>query len=95
MGLQTILSFFFQGIGKGFASLVASSSRQVLFLIPALLIMPRLFGVNGLWGAYPIADALSLLLTVIWTSIEFRKQDIPFSLRSNRRGLQYDAVDKV
>jgi Na+-driven multidrug efflux pump len=81
VGLQNILSFFFQGIGKAFASLVVTSSRQLLFLIPCLLIMPRLFGVNGLWAAYPVADAFSLILTLIWTGIEFRELGIPFSLR--------------
>jgi hypothetical protein len=43
--------------------------------------MPRLFGVNGLWAAYPVADAFSLILTLIWTGIEFRELGIPFSLR--------------
>ncbi len=82
VGLQNILSFFFQGIGKAFASLVVTSSRQLLFLIPCLLLIPWLFGVNGLWAAYPVADTLSLILTVVWTGIEFREMGIPFSWRS-------------
>lgn len=94
VGLQTILGFFFQGIGRALASLMVASSRQVLFLIPCLLIMPRLFGLSGLWTAYPVADALSLLLTLIWMGIEFRKQGIPLRLRSNRRGLPDIMVDK-
>ena len=81
VGLQNILSFFFQGIGKAFAALVVTSSRQLLFLIPCLLIMPRIFGVNGLWAAYPVADALSLALTLVWTGLEFHELGIPFSLR--------------
>jgi putative MATE family efflux protein len=82
VGLQNILSYFFQGIGKAFAALIVTSSRQLLFLIPCLLIMPRIFGVSGLWAAYPVADALSLALTLIWTGYEFKELGIPFSLRS-------------
>ena len=80
--LQIIVSFFFQGIGKGIPSFILSSARQVLFLIPGLLILPRLFGVVGLWMAFPVADVLSILLTVIWMGIEFRNQGMmPFQAR--------------
>jgi len=81
VGLQTILSFFFQGIGKGLPSLIVTASRQLLFLIPCLLIMPPIFGLIGLWAAYPVADTLSLALTLIWMSIEFRSLGIPFRFR--------------
>lgn len=79
--LQIIVNFFFQGIGKGIPSLILASARQVIFLIPSLLILPRFFGLMGLWWAFPLADALSILLTLIWISIEFRRQGIPFQLR--------------
>ena len=79
--LQRIASFFFQGIGKGRAALVLASARPVIFLIPALLILPRLFGLSGLWAAFPVADALSMLLTIVWTIREFRNQGIPISFR--------------
>jgi putative MATE family efflux protein len=80
--LQIIVSFFFQGIGKGIPSFILSSARQVIFLIPGLLILPRLFGVVGLWIAFPVADVLSILLTVIWMGIEFRNQGMmPFQFR--------------
>jgi len=76
-----VASFFFQGIGKGFPSLVLASARQVIFLVPGLLIFPRMFGLAGLWVAFPVADALSIVLTLIWTSIEFRRQGIHLRLR--------------
>lgn len=84
VGPQTILSFFFQGIGKGFASFMVASSRQLLFLIPCLLIIPRIFGLTGLWAAYPVADTLAILLTVAWTAFAFRNLGIPFRLRSSQ-----------
>ena len=50
-------------------------------MIPGLLVLPRLFGLMGLWAAYPVADALSILLTLVWTGVEFRSQGIRFRLR--------------
>ncbi len=82
VGLQQNLSSFFQGIGKTIPSLVVASSRQLIFLIPDLLIMTSLFGLPGLWAAYPISDFLSVVLTLTWTVIEFRSLNIPFRLRS-------------
>jgi putative MATE family efflux protein len=79
--LQRIASFFFQGIGKGRASLVLASARPVIFLMPALLLLPRLFGINGLWIAFPVADALSILLAIAWAVREFHQQGIPIRIR--------------
>lgn len=83
IGIQMVLSFFFQGIGRGLPSLVLASARQIIFLLPGLLIFPRLFGLTGVWVAFPTADVLSLTLTLIWTGIEFRRQGIRFHLRYN------------
>jgi putative MATE family efflux protein len=78
---QILVSFFFQGIGKAIPSLILASARQVIFLVPGLLILPRLFGVTGLWIAFPVADVLSMILTFTWIGIEFRNQGMPFQLR--------------
>jgi len=83
IGVQTNISAFFQGIGKTIPALVIASSRQLLFLIPCLLIMPNIFGLTGLWAAYPVADILALVLTLAWTGITFRSLKIPLRLRSN------------
>ena len=81
VGIQLILGSFFQGIGKGLPSLVLASARQAIFLLPALLILPRMFGLTGLWMTFPVADALSFILSLVWTSIEFRRQGLRFQLR--------------
>jgi Na+-driven multidrug efflux pump len=78
--LQIITGFFFQGIGKGIASLVIVSARQIIFVIPGLLVLPRLFGLTGLWAAFPVADGLAILLALVWTGLEFRRQKIRFRL---------------
>jgi Na+-driven multidrug efflux pump len=82
IGRQQNLSSFFQATGKAFPSLVVASSRQIIFLIPCLLIMPGTFGLAGLWAAYPVSDALSVVLSLTWTAIAFRSLEIPFRLRS-------------
>lgn len=82
-GLQATLSAFFQGIGKAALSLIVASSRQLIFLIPCLLIMPNMFGLTGLWAAYPVADAMSVALSLTLTSITFRSLKIPLRLRTS------------
>jgi len=84
VGVQNNLSFFFQGIGKALPSLIVASCRQLIFLTPCLLILSGLFGLTGLWAAYPVADALALVLSLAWTFSEFRSLQIPFRLRSSR-----------
>ncbi|MBI4329963.1 MAG: MATE family efflux transporter [Chloroflexi bacterium] len=81
LGVQMVPSFFFQGIGKGLPATVLSAARQFLFLLPALLVMPRFFGLTGVWLAFPIADALALLLGLFWLRIEFRRQGLSFCWR--------------
>ncbi|MFC1950632.1 MATE family efflux transporter, partial [Chloroflexota bacterium] len=81
VGIQIILSFFFQGIGKGFPALILASARQIIFLLPSLLILPSILGLTGLWVAYPVTDVLALVLTLVWTSIEFHRLGMRFRLR--------------
>jgi Na+-driven multidrug efflux pump len=83
VGMQMNLGVFFQGIGKGLPSLVLALARHVIFLVPALLILPRMFGLTGLWATFPIADILSAMLSLFWAGIQFRKLGIPFRLRYN------------
>jgi len=81
IGIQMILTFFFQGIGKSLPSIVLASARQIVFLFPALLILNSLIGLNGIWAAFPVADILAFILAIIWAGIEFRRLEIPFRLR--------------
>jgi len=64
MGFQIIITTMFQSIGKGKPSMILSMARQGYFLIPLLLILPDLFGLNGIIYAQPIADILTLILTI-------------------------------
>lgn len=64
VGAQIVITNFFQSIGKAKVSIFLSLSRQLLFLIPGLLIIPRFWGINGVWASMPVADAVSVLVTL-------------------------------
>jgi putative MATE family efflux protein len=72
LGLQAIGSTLFQSIGKAFPAFFLGLSRQFIFLIPLVLILPRFFGLDGVWAAFPIADLLSTIVTTVWMLIELR-----------------------
>ena len=73
IGFQVIGAGFFQSIGKARPSIILSLSRQVLFLIPLILLLPLLMGINGIWIAFPIADSLAILITGILIYREIKK----------------------
>jgi Na+-driven multidrug efflux pump len=65
IGIQIIGAALFQSLGKAIPSLLLTLSRQVLFLIPLILILPRIFGLGllGIWIAVPIADVFATIIT--------------------------------
>ncbi len=76
VALPLVTSNFFQAIRKPGKAIFLSLTRQVIFLIPALLILPRFFGVTGVWASMPVSDAASFILAAILISKqikEFRK----------------------
>lgn len=72
IGFQIVSANYFQAIGKPKQAAILSLSRQVLFLIPALLILPRYFELNGVWMASPVSDILSSVITGIWILFEIK-----------------------
>ncbi len=65
IGFMMVGSLVFQSIGKATQSFITAISRSFLFLIPLILILPRFWQLDGVWLAFPIADALTFLLTLI------------------------------
>lgn len=63
IGPQILASNFFQAIGKSKMALFLTLTRQVFILIPAILILPTIWGLNGLLFAAPLSDGLSTLIT--------------------------------
>ncbi|MDR2361316.1 MAG: MATE family efflux transporter [Prevotellaceae bacterium] len=74
VGFQMICSTFFQSIGKPGKAIILSMTRQVLFLIPLLLILPVQWGVTGVWSSFTFSDALSVILAGILLAGERRKK---------------------
>jgi len=72
VGLQIVSANFFQAIGKAFKALMLSMLRQVIVLIPTLIIMPHFFGLEGVWIASPISDVVASLITVLVLLPEMR-----------------------
>jgi putative MATE family efflux protein len=77
IGFQIPCANYFQAVGKPVQSAVLSLSRQILLFIPLLLILPHFWGIDGIWRAAPIADILSVLLTVVLIYREIKRMPKP------------------
>ena len=64
IGAMMVGSIIFQSIGKVVQSIVTSLARTAIFLLPTVLIFPRIWGIDGVWVAFPVTDVLTLLLTM-------------------------------
>jgi len=73
IGFQAVGAIYFQAVGKPKHAAFLSLSRQVLILIPLIIILPRFFGLDGIFYAGPIADLSSATLTGCWVFFELRK----------------------
>ena len=71
--IQPITINYFSATGNHRQGLLVSLSRQGLFLIPLLVILPKYFGINGILAASPIADAMAFVLSVSMVLVSFRK----------------------
>ena len=65
VGFQMIGTNFFQSLGLVKKSIILSLSRQLLFLLPMLYLLPLKFESDGVWLSFPVSDLISALLTAI------------------------------
>lgn len=63
-GFQTVVAVYLQAVGKPLKSAVLSLSRQIIFFVPAALILPMFLGVTGVLWTGPVADGLAFLLSL-------------------------------
>ncbi len=73
IGFQMVTSNFFQSIGMAGKAIFLSLTRQMLILLPCLLILPHFFGVAGVWYSMPISDILASLIALVMLVMQFRK----------------------
>jgi putative MATE family efflux protein len=65
IGSQAVITNFFQSIGKAKISIFLSLSRQMIFLLPLLVALPPMLGVDGVWYALPTSDTVAFIVTWI------------------------------
>ena len=83
VGFQIVLSGYFQSIGQAKKSIILSLSRQIIFLIPSIIILPRIFGLDGVWAATPVSDLLAMILAVYFF---IREKNVFKVLKDSDRG---------
>ncbi|MCR5690710.1 MAG: MATE family efflux transporter, partial [Eubacterium sp.] len=70
--IQPITATFFTSIGKAFKGAFLSLTRQILFFLPLIVILPHFMGIDGILYAAPISDFMALVATVIMAVMEFK-----------------------
>lgn len=73
VGGQIIVQNFFQSIGKPKISIFLSLTRQLIFLVPFLIILPHYLGINGVWISVAAADILAIVVAAFTLWIQMRK----------------------
>jgi putative MATE family efflux protein len=73
VGFQVISASYFQAINKAGRAILLNLSRQVILLIPLLLLLPLWFGFDGIWIAEPVADGLSVFISLAFLIPEMRR----------------------
>jgi Na+-driven multidrug efflux pump len=72
-GFQLVSASFFQAVGKIKPAIFLTMIRQVIILIPSIIILPKFFGLNGILYAAPLADAASAIITGVWLFLELQR----------------------
>ncbi|MTI66589.1 MAG: hypothetical protein FH753_08310 [Firmicutes bacterium] len=67
---------YYQSVANGKVALFLSIARQVIFLIPAILFLPNLLGLNGVWLSTPLSDGLSVVITMLFLIPVFTKNKV-------------------
>ena len=70
---QLVGSAYFQAAGKALPALILTLLKQGFFLIPLVYILPKFFGLQGVWYSFPVADILATIVTLIFLRLEVRK----------------------
>ncbi len=73
VGYQMVVTNFFQSIGKAKISMFLSLSRQLLFLIPLLIVLPPQLGVDGVWLSLPVSDIIAAIVAAVMMFIYMKK----------------------
>lgn len=97
IGFQMVVTNFFQSIGKAKISIFLSLSRQMIVLIPAIVILSSIWGVNGVWAALPVSDVVASLLALWFFAVYMKRyrhhkdddENTPTEEKENERNYNY------
>lgn len=87
VGAQVVITNFFQSIGKPKISIFLSLTRQLLFVVPQLIILPRLWGTDGVWLSLTFSDGIAFVVAIATLAIEL--------YRHGRRLKENQLVDSI
>ena len=73
VGFQIVITNFFQSLGEAGKSIFMSLTRQVLFLLPLLFTLPRIWQLNGVWLSFPLSDMAATIIAAVLLVVEIRK----------------------
>ena len=73
IGCQMVITNFFQCIGEVKISIFLSLSRQLLFLLPLLVLLPNFYGINGVWASMPTSDLISVIVAISIMTVYLRR----------------------
>ena len=74
VGISILGSVYFQSIGEAKKSMFLSLLRQVIILIPVIIIVPKIYGLKGVWASQPIADFFAMFIVGLFLYKEFKKE---------------------
>jgi Na+-driven multidrug efflux pump len=94
-GFQIVSWAYFQAVGKPKQAMILTTTKQILFVIPLVVLLPRYFALDGVWIAMPIADFLAACLAAVLLFVELRRlNEMQHGLTmAAREGLRGQLVD--
>ena len=72
VGFQMVSTNFFMSVGLSRKAIFLSLTRQMLFLVPLLLLLPKIWGTFGVWVSLPISDFVATMVTAVVLIRQFR-----------------------
>ncbi|HOL00519.1 MAG TPA: MATE family efflux transporter [Paludibacteraceae bacterium] len=88
VGFQMVTTNFFQSIGMAGKAVFLSLTRQLIYLLPCLLIFPSIYGLKGVWYSMPVADLLATLTAAYMLFVNYRKNISKSKLISQTKSYQ-------
>lgn len=85
VGCQIVIQNFFQSIGKPKISIFLSLTRQLIFLLPLLFILPRHWGIDGVWASMSASDFIAFVIAIVTAWIILHRENLRFSTMAENK----------